>query len=425
MKASMHTRLLALGTISVLLTSCTTKSRIDDVVKGFFGEVNKSNFETAKSKYLSSALIDEMRALPLVGRQHPTIQETFRTVAGRIDSVALSGELVKGEEATVSVSLTTSWGGKWSSNVGLVKEGGKSWKIRNLGEFKVLGWDHVVTASKQCSSRTISAATAEFQAAIAENPQDSLIVNAMGLCYFISGKADEAAAQYKKAIQLHPNGVWDPYINLAGIYASRGDVSEAEDQLNKAIRNRPDNARGYRELAWLYADKGIKLDRAVEVAEKAVQLAPDDASMLYTLGWAYYRKGMRAEAIRYLSQAVSKAPGSAVIKRHYDEASTTAAAHIARAHQFMNAGRFDQAVEECDAALRQEPENETAKSMRSSIGQEAATRYVVAARTSFEKQQYGPAMSECDKALKYDPKNADAASLKEKIAEVRKVLGYQ
>jgi tetratricopeptide (TPR) repeat protein len=174
----------------------------------------------------------------------------------------------------------------------------------------------------------------------------------------------------------------------------------------------------------MYSDKGIKLDQAIELAQKATRLAPNDAHFADTLGWAYYRKGMKAEAIQYLAQAAARSPNNSEIGGHYEEASTPAEVHLARAQQLMNEGHIDQAANECDAALRQEPDNGAAKGLKVEIGKEAAARHVMSARQLFERQQYNPASSECDVALRYDPQNSDALNLKSKIAETKKVLGY-
>jgi tetratricopeptide (TPR) repeat protein len=407
------------------LISCTSRGRIDDVIKGFFGEVNRSNFESAKTNYLATSLVNDLNAPPALGRNHKTIQESFQPVAGSIDSVEVTGEVVKGEEATATVTLVISWGAKESGSIDLVKEQGKAWKIQKWAEFRALGAEHLANARNWCAARNFGAAVTEYQAALSENPQDSMIVTNLGICYQVMGRLDDAEAQYKKAIEMHPNAVWDPYINLGFLYAFQGDTAKAEDVLQKAIKNKPDNARGYNSLAWMYADKGMKLDKAIELAQKATELAPDDAGIIDTLGWAYYRKGLRAEALRYLAQALARAPNSAQIRSHYEEVSTTAAVHLDRAQQLMNSGRFDQASGECDAALRQEPNNEQAKNLRAGVGKEAATRHVAGARQLFERQQYDPALSECDTALRFDPQNADAANLKTKIAETKKVLGYK
>jgi len=410
--------------------SCTTRARIDDVVKGFFGEINGSNFESAKAKYLAASLINELNApspMRALAPLHKTIQQSFQAVAGGIDSIEVGSEEIKGEQATVATTLVMKWGTKESGGIELIKEAGKTWKISEWGEFKALGSEHAVNAARLCNARNLDAALPEYQAAIAENPRDSMTVFNMGWCYEFLGKLNEAEAEYKRSIQMHPDALWDPYLRLGGIYQYRGDIAQAEQAYQKAIKNKPDYTFAYNALAWMYAEKGIKLDQAIELAQKAVGLAPNSCSFLDTLGWAYYRKGDRAQALKYLASAVAKPSDNreinAQINAHYQEVSSTAEVHLARARQLLNQRQFDQAFGECEAALRQEPSNEQAKTLKTTIGKEAAVTHVASAQQAFERQQYDSALSECDAALRYDPKNAEATSLRAKIAEVKKILG--
>jgi len=163
-------------------------------------------------------------------------------VAGSIDSIDVTGEVIRGEEATATVALVIAWGTRESGSMDLVKEEGKAWKIQKWAEFRALGHEHLATAENWRNARNFGAAVAEYQAALAENQQDSLIVTSLGVCYQLMGKSSEAEAQYKKAIELHPSAVWDPYIDLGYIYANRGDIAHAEEAFQTAIKNKPDNA---------------------------------------------------------------------------------------------------------------------------------------------------------------------------------------
>ena len=408
----------------ILVVSCTARSRVDSVIKGFFREINQSNFETAKANYLATSLINDLNAPAAFGHNRKAIQESFKPVAGSIDSVDISGETVNGEEATAQVTLNIAWGAKESGVVSLIKQAGTDWKIENWADFRTLGAEHQSNAANWCNARNLPNAVAEYQAAMQESPQDSMIVNNLGTCYQTLGRPDDAISQYKKAIGMHPKSVWDPYVNLGLVYSSRGDIDHAEEAYLNAISNKPDDAGALNGLAWMYATNGIKLDKAIDLAQRAVRLAPNDANIADTLGWAYYRRGSKTEALQYLAQALAKAPRNEVFRSHYDEAATSAEVHLARAQQMINAGSLEQASGECDAALRQEPNNQQAKDLKASIGKQAAIRLVTDARQLFEKQQYDPAISECDAALRYDPQNVDAQNLKAKIAEVKKVLGY-
>jgi tetratricopeptide (TPR) repeat protein len=146
--------------------------------------------------------------------------------------------VIRGEEAPATVTLVIAWGTRESGRMDLVKDEGKVWKIQKWAEFRVLGHEHLASAENWRNARNFGAAVAEYQAALAENPQDSAIVTSLGICYQFMGKPNDAEAQYKKAIEMHPNAVWDPYINLGYIYANRGDIAQAEDSFQRAIKSR-------------------------------------------------------------------------------------------------------------------------------------------------------------------------------------------
>jgi tetratricopeptide (TPR) repeat protein len=297
---------------ALLELSCSTRAPIDGVVKGFFGEINASNFESAKAKYLSVSLINELNAsspMRALAPLHKKVQESFQRLAGGIDSVETGNEAIKGEQATVTATLIMKWGTKETGSIDLIKEEGKTWKISEWGEFKALGSEHASNAARFCNARNVDAAIPEYQAALAENPNDSMTVYSLGTCYHFLGKLNEAEAEIKRAIQMHPDAVWDPYLRLGGIAQGRGEIVQAEQAYQRAIKNKPDYAPAYNVLAWMYADKGIKLDRAIELAQKALELAPNDANILDTLGWAYYRKGDRTQALKYLASEAGGKPG--------------------------------------------------------------------------------------------------------------------
>lgn len=406
-----------------LCVGCTSRSKVDSVIQGFFSEVNQSNFETAKSNYLSTTLINTLNSPQA---SHTSIQKSFENVVGNIKSVEVAGVGVKGEVATAAPLLLMPWGTKYSGRMELIKESGKEWKISDWEEFKALGSEHLSMALRQCFQFHKEAeAASEFQAAFAENSKDAATLSDWGFCSLALGNLAAAEEKSKQAIAMYPDVVWDAYEVLAEVYLKKGDLPSAEKALKKAISNKPDDATLYNSLAWFYADNAMKIDQAIELAQKGLSLSPDNALILDTLGWAYYRKGERTEALQSLTRARAKEPNNAKIRAHYEEVSTTAEVHMARALQFSNNGRLDQAMGECDAALRQEPNNDQAKNLKATLGKQAAAQHVASAKQEFDKQQYNPAMTECDTALRYDPKNTDAATLKAKIAEVKKVLGVQ
>jgi tetratricopeptide (TPR) repeat protein len=69
-------------------------------------------------------------------------------------------------------------------------------------------------------------------------------------------------------------------------------------------------------LAYLYADRGEHLDRAVQLAQSAKQHLPENADVSDTLGWVYYKKGMPELAIRPFEFSVQKDPQNPIYLLH-------------------------------------------------------------------------------------------------------------
>jgi tetratricopeptide (TPR) repeat protein len=406
-----------------LIMSCTSRSHVEDVVKSFFGEINHSNFESAKAKYLSATLSSELDS-PVARKigGHKTIQDSFKGFAGSIDSVEVGGAEVKGEQTMVKPVLVMPWGTKFTGTMELIKESGRDWKINEWGEFKQVGSEHINNAANYCKAKNLEAAISEYQAAQAENPRDAVIPMYTAACYVQHGNFEMAKGKLQESIGMYPDVVWTPYISLSYIYLREGNTADAEKALQKAVKNKPDDAGACRALAWFYADRGTKAEEAVELAKKCVTLAPDDAGVLDTVGWAYYRHGDRDQALKYLGLAAAKQPANNGIQAHYREVSTTPAAHLARAQNLLRKGDPANALAECDATLRGEPSSTQAKELRGTVVTALVQQHLDKAQTLFGKQQYDQAVSECDLALSLDAQNIQATNLKSRILETKKTL---
>ncbi len=100
----------------------------------------------------------------------------------------------------------------------------------------------------------------------------------------------------------------------------------AGDQLGKrrlsetAYRNvlvlDPHNALAMNNLAYLYAEEGAMLHRALHLATGAVQLEPANGVFLDTLGWVNYRLGNYAAACDVLEKAVATGIDEAEVFSH-------------------------------------------------------------------------------------------------------------
>ena len=96
-----------------------------------------------------------------------------------------------------------------------------------------------------------------------------------------------------------------------------GDWENAEKDLMESLKILPDQAHVINYLAYTWVDKGINLDKALEMLKKATKLKENDPYIIDSLGWAYYSKKKYTEAEFYLQKAVELLPLDPIINDHY------------------------------------------------------------------------------------------------------------
>jgi tetratricopeptide (TPR) repeat protein len=143
-------------------------------------------------------------------------------------------------------------------------------------------------ALKQEVADNSGKAITEFEAAKAasneKDPNLQLIMARLGDAYDAAGRADDAIAAYKRAIELKPSFAY--YNNLGGIYGRANKVDEATAAYQKAAEIDPANAA----QAWLNCGITLsnvgKYKEAVEPLKKATELDPKSAKAWYLLASA-------------------------------------------------------------------------------------------------------------------------------------------
>ncbi len=92
----------------------------------------------------------------------------------------------------------------------------------------------------------------------------------LGVAYEGKGKFDYALKEYERASENIPLA----YLYIGNIYFYKKDFENAEKYYKTAIKENPDNADAYNNLAWLYYTKGVNIEKAEKLALKALELNP-------------------------------------------------------------------------------------------------------------------------------------------------------
>jgi tetratricopeptide (TPR) repeat protein len=155
-------------------------------------------------------------------------------------------------------------------------------------------------------------AEAAFQKAIELDPTDAAGYEQLARLYAKTDRLNEAVTTYEAAIKARPE---DPNLHyfLGTLYSFGGAQDKAIERYEDAIKYGPDLAYPKNDLAYIYAEAGENLERALELAQDAKAALPDAATVADTLGWVLYKRGIPGAAISYLKEAVANSDGEIAV----------------------------------------------------------------------------------------------------------------
>jgi tetratricopeptide (TPR) repeat protein len=117
----------------------------------------------------------------------------------------------------------------------------------------------------------------QFQKVLAVNPNDFTALYNLGLAYFVKDDTDRAFQYFGQAISANPSNsrVSLAMLGIARCYEARGDLSRAQEVLEKVIKHDPTNQFAYLAMAKIYKTNK-EPGKALQCLRKAVSIAPRD-----------------------------------------------------------------------------------------------------------------------------------------------------
>lgn len=100
-------------------------------------------------------------------------------------------------------------------------------------------------------------------------------------------------------------------------YERLGEWKKAEKDLLKSLEIKPDDPYVLNYLAYSWIEKGINLDKSLNMLRRAINLSENDGYIIDSLGWGYYVSKDYKNAEKFLQEAVILKPSDPVINDHY------------------------------------------------------------------------------------------------------------
>ena len=121
------------------------------------------------------------------------------------------------------------------------------------------------------------------------------------------GRLPDAAAEVRAMLAAEPENLGWRYL-LAGLYTEMADPDAAEKELAKILNVRPDHPPANNDLGYMWANRGIHLDRAEKMIRLALKSDPKSPAYMDSLGWVFYKRGSFEDALKMLQAAADAAP---------------------------------------------------------------------------------------------------------------------
>lgn len=224
-------------------------------------------------------------------------------------------------------------------------------------------------------AKELEKAEAEAKAAAAKFPNDRLVRTVYASLLADTGKNDAAIAEMRKLLQDKPDR--ETWMSLAQVYdkakrypemakaideadklsASKEEkqgvqflrgamyekqkkYDEAEAEFRRLIESDPNNAGALNYLGYMMADRGVRLQEALQLITKALDIDPGNGAYLDSLGWAYYQLGRYDEAETQLKLALDKVSRDPTVHDHLGDT-------------YYKLGKLKDAIAQWEASLQE------------------------------------------------------------------------
>jgi tetratricopeptide (TPR) repeat protein len=178
-------------------------------------------------------------------------------------------------------------------------------------------------------------------------PNDFRFYLLQGLALTRMEKQEDAVAPLQKAYTLNPkdlNTLSTLALTLDGLHR----FQESDHLYEDGLKLDPKSALLLNNYGYSLAERGLQLQRALEMSKQAVAADSENSAYLDTYGWIFFRLEDYKNAALYLEKSIAAGKASSVVHEHLGDA-------------YLKLGRKEQALDMWKKALDMDSKNEAVK----------------------------------------------------------------
>ena len=194
--------------------------------------------------------------------------------------------------------------------------------------------------SARAYANKMDASIADFDRAIALDPNNEVAYRERARNYRMTGRLDQALVDINAALRLKPND----FIALdvrANIFNNNRQYDRAIEDYNEALRLNPKFAQSYKNRGAAYYFKG-DYQAAIKDYDRSIALDPKDAKTFTNRGAVYKKLGRYDQAVADDSEAIRLDPS---VPEFFDN----------RGLNYQANGDYDRAIADFSEAIRLQP----------------------------------------------------------------------
>jgi tetratricopeptide (TPR) repeat protein len=146
-------------------------------------------------------------------------------------------------------------------------------------------------------------------------PRDYRIPFLLGLGYSRMDQNERAVTAFRRSLDLKPDDM-NTLSTLALTLDGLRRYQESDSLYERALKVDPKSHLVMNNYGYSLAERGLQLERALQMSLQAIEAEPKNESYLDTVGWVYFKLGNYEEAQKYIAKAINAGGASATVYEH-------------------------------------------------------------------------------------------------------------